>query len=145
MKTRASTVRRVGREPAHGPADIGGLATHLKKNEPGTDEFSREPVSNQMIGTLEMVHVELTPHLFTFFPHLKGKELAFEVETARQVIQQLERVAPGIAFYLCDERGSLRPHVNLFIGQDRVVDRQNLTDRIAPGTRVLVMQALSGG
>lgn len=92
-----------------------------------------------------MVRVELTPHLFTFFPHLKGMQLAFEVETAREVVAQLERVAPGIAFYLCDERGSLRPHVNLFIGQERVIDRRHLSDRIAPGTRVLVMQALSGG
>lgn len=92
-----------------------------------------------------MVHVELTPHLFTFFPELKGRRLELEADTVAAVVRRLDETAPGIAFYICDERGSLRPHVNVFVGENRVNDRQGLTDRVPPGSRVYIMQALSGG
>lgn len=92
-----------------------------------------------------MISVELTKHLFTFFPQLEGEEISIEAARARDIIDALEVRAPGIAFYLCDERGSLRPHVNLFIAGERIVDRQNLTDSVPDGCRVHIMQALSGG
>ena len=92
-----------------------------------------------------MVKVELTPHLFTFFPALKGRPLVVEAETVAQVVRELDQLAPGIGFYICDERGSLRTHVNIFVGEDRVNDRQRLTDPVPAGSRVHIMQALSGG
>jgi hypothetical protein len=92
-----------------------------------------------------MVHVELTPHLFTFFPELKGRRLEVEADTVAGVVRALDEIAPGIALYVCDERGSLRTHVNVFIGENRMNDRQRLTDRVPAGGRVFIMQALSGG
>jgi hypothetical protein len=92
-----------------------------------------------------MVYVELTAHLFTFFPELKGRRLELEADTVAAIVRRLDELAPGIALYVCDERGSLRPHVNVFIGENRVNDRQGLTDRVPPGSRVCIMQALSGG
>ena len=92
-----------------------------------------------------MVTVELTRHLFAFFPALEGKEIAVEASTVAEVVQEMERIAPGFAFYICDERGRLRRHVNVFVGDEMLADRDRLTDRVAPGTRVLIMQALSGG
>lgn len=92
-----------------------------------------------------MISVELTKHLFTFFPQLEGEDISVEARYASDIIQALEMRAPGIAFYLCDERGSLRPHVNLFIAGERIVDRQKLNDLVPDGCRVHIMQALSGG
>lgn len=92
-----------------------------------------------------MVKVELTRHLFTFFPQLADKELVVEATTVAEVVQAIEKLAPGFAFYVCDERGRLRTHVNIFIGQDRVGDRHKLSDRVEPDARVYIMQALSGG
>jgi len=92
-----------------------------------------------------MPRVELTRHLFAFFPHLTHRDLEVEASTVREAIAALERLAPGIAFYICDERGSLRPHVNVFIGDERVVDRKGLTDRLRPNDRLFILQALSGG
>jgi molybdopterin synthase sulfur carrier subunit len=92
-----------------------------------------------------MISVELTKHLFSFFPQLEGEEILIQARSARDIIAALEARAPGIAFYLCDERGNLRPHVNLFIAGERIVDRQNLADLVPDGCRVHVMQALSGG
>jgi molybdopterin synthase sulfur carrier subunit len=92
-----------------------------------------------------MAKVELTRHLYSFFPALEGQEIAVEASTVAELVQQLERIAPGIAFYICDERGRLRRHVNIFVEQERIADREKLSDRLDPDSRVFVMQALSGG
>lgn len=92
-----------------------------------------------------MARVELTRHLFTFFPDLEGRELVVDGATVADVIANMERLAPGFAFYVCDELGRLRRHVNVFVDEERVEDRRALSDRVGPDTRVLIMQALSGG
>jgi sulfur-carrier protein len=92
-----------------------------------------------------MPKVELTRHLYRFFPHLQGQELVVEASTVAEVVRALEAIAPGFAFYICDERGRLRTHVNVFIGDERIVDRERLTDRLEPNARVFILQALSGG
>lgn len=92
-----------------------------------------------------MARVELTRHLFTFFPDLEDRELLVEAETVADVVAAMERIAPGFAFYVCDERGRLRRHVNIFVGDEHVTDRGRLTDRVEPDSRVFIMQALSGG
>lgn len=92
-----------------------------------------------------MATVKLTRHLFTFFPQLDGQELVVEATNAAEVVSALDKVAPGIAFYICDELGRLRTHVNIFLGDERIADRERLTDPVGPDTRVFIMQALSGG
>jgi hypothetical protein len=89
--------------------------------------------------------VELTRHLYRFFPHLEGKEIEVEASTAAGVVRALEELAPGFSFYVCDERGSLRRHVNMFIEENAVTDRRALSDAVEPGSRVFILQALSGG
>ena len=92
-----------------------------------------------------MAHVELTRHLTELFPDLKGKELTVDATTVADVVRGMEEIAPGFAFYVCDERGRLRQHVNIFIGEERVLDRARLTDPVDAQSRVYIMQALSGG
>jgi molybdopterin synthase sulfur carrier subunit len=92
-----------------------------------------------------MPTVELTRHLYAFFPHLQGKALSVEATTVAEVVREIERLAPGFAFYVCDERGRLRTHVNIFIEQERVRDRARLSDPVQPTSRVFILQALSGG
>lgn len=92
-----------------------------------------------------MVKVELTRHLYQFFPDLEHRELSVEASSVAEVVQEMEKLAPGFAFYVCDERGRLRRHVNVFIQDEMVRDRGKLTDRVPPDSRVLIMQALSGG
>lgn len=92
-----------------------------------------------------MAKVELTRHLFAFFPQLEGAELNVDARTVADVVHGLEAIAPGFAFYVCDELGRLRLHVNIFIGDARIVDRARLTDRLEGDSRVTIMQSLSGG
>lgn len=92
-----------------------------------------------------MARVELTRHLFTFFPSLEGRDLTVPGRTVAEVIQEVENLAPGFAFYVCDESGRLRQHVNVFVDGRPIKDRGTLTDPVADGSRVLILQALSGG
>ena len=92
-----------------------------------------------------MVTVHLTRHLYSFFPQLEGKEIAVEASTVGEVVRAIEGLAPGIGFYICDERGRLRTHVNIFVDKQIIRDRRGLSDAVADGGEVHVLQALSGG
>ncbi|MCX4247523.1 MoaD/ThiS family protein [Paraliomyxa miuraensis] len=92
-----------------------------------------------------MAQIEFTQHLPTLFPHLRGGPLPLEASTVAELVAALDRLAPGVAFYVCDERGRLRRHVNIFVDGELLVDRQHLSDPLEPDTRVFIAQALSGG
>lgn len=92
-----------------------------------------------------MPTVELARHLYAFFPQLEGRKITVEAATAAEVVAAIEKIAPGFAFYICDERGSLRPHVNIFVGDDLIADRKRLSDKLTANSRVYILQALSGG
>jgi sulfur-carrier protein len=89
--------------------------------------------------------VDLSPHLPPLFPQLAGGPLDVPANTVAELIQRLDELAPGVAFYICDERGRLRQHVNVFVAGEMIVDRRGLGDRLEPTTRVFIAQALSGG
>lgn len=90
-----------------------------------------------------MAKVRLPRHLLRHFP--APAEIEAEGATVREVLDRLERAHPGLTAYLLDERGALRKHVNVFVGNEMVRDRLALSDPVAPGGEVYVMQALSGG
>jgi molybdopterin synthase sulfur carrier subunit len=92
-----------------------------------------------------MAQVTLTRHLTTLFPQLPGAALSVDAATLAELVAALERMAPGIAFYICDERGRLRQHVNIFVNDEMLVDRKALGDRLDASSRVFIVQALSGG
>ena len=92
-----------------------------------------------------MAQVELTQHLKNLFPQLAQTPLSLEAPSLASVIGELERLAPGVAFYICDERGRLRRHVNIFVDNELLIDRNTLSDPLHEGSRVFIAQALSGG
>jgi hypothetical protein len=103
-------------------------------------QTEREP-----IYSLAMATVELTRHLYTFFPQLEGRTIEVCATTVAGVVDELERIAPGFKFYVCDEYGRVRQHVNIFVGEERIADRNRLSDPVGPDSRVFILQALSGG
>lgn len=91
-----------------------------------------------------MPTVKFTRHLVRFFPTL-GDNVAVEGRTVAEVIAALDAQYPGLGGYIVDETGALRKHVNIFLGNDLIADRQTLSDKVRPDDRVFVFQALSGG
>jgi hypothetical protein len=61
------------------------------------------------------------------------------------LIDELERRHPGFASYIVDETGRLRRHVNIFVGEEPIRDRERLGDALTPDGKVFILQALSGG
>jgi predicted phage tail protein len=92
-----------------------------------------------------MAIVKLTGHLHTYFPALAGKDLHVDATTVAEVVQAMEQRAPGFAFYICDEAGRARPHVNIFVDGQRISDRTRLSDPVGANAEVFILQALSGG
>lgn len=92
-----------------------------------------------------MPKVELTAHLFRFFPALKNQELKVPAGSVAEVLRAVDAISPGFCDYVLDERGSLRRHVNLCVNDTLVVDRKTLSDHVGDGATVYIFQALSGG
>jgi hypothetical protein len=90
-----------------------------------------------------MPHVTFTRHLRRFFPALEAADVPGA--TVRELIDELDRRHPGFASYVVDETGRLRRHVNVFIGEEPLRDRERLSDPITPEQRISILQALSGG
>jgi molybdopterin synthase sulfur carrier subunit len=91
-----------------------------------------------------MPRVRFTPHLRKFFPDLHNGD-SIDAPTVAALLDALEQRYPGFAAYIVDERGRLRQHVNIFVGQQLIVDREHLQDALTPQDEVYIMQALSGG
>lgn len=91
-----------------------------------------------------MAFVRFTNHLRKFFPDLHNNE-PISADTVAALVTALEARHPGFSSYIVDERGRLRQHVNIFVGQSLIHDRESLTDPLRDDDEVYIMQALSGG
>lgn len=70
-----------------------------------------------------------------------ASEVRVRAATVAELLAQLEREHAGLEGWILDERGVLRPHVNVF------VDGEPATPETATGTddRVEILPAISGG
>ncbi len=90
-----------------------------------------------------MPSVKFTQALKRFYPGLD--EMTVEATTVEEVLQAIGREYPKLPSYITDEHGVLRKHVNIFIGNAMIRDKQKLSDPVKEGDEVYIMQALSGG
>ncbi|MDH5476616.1 MAG: MoaD/ThiS family protein [Cyclobacteriaceae bacterium] len=90
-----------------------------------------------------MAKVKFTAALKRFFPSLD--EIEVEGDSVQEVITGVNKKFPGITNYILEEDGSLRKHVNIFLENDMISDRDNLSDQVKSNDQILIFQALSGG
>ena len=64
-----------------------------------------------------------------------------DAETVTELLQALEQSQPALSGWILDERGKLRPHINVFINGELGRPESALED----GDRVDVIPAISGG
>jgi molybdopterin converting factor small subunit len=74
-----------------------------------------------------------------------ARELAVSAASVRAALAELERRHPALYRSVCDETGSVRRHMNLFINSDHVRDRGGLDAPLAAGDVVTILPAVSGG
>jgi molybdopterin synthase sulfur carrier subunit len=68
-------------------------------------------------------------------------EHEMEGVTVAELLRELERVHPAVAGWILDERGLIRPHINVFVNGER--GREGTA--VAPDDRIEVLPAISGG
>jgi len=89
-----------------------------------------------------MPHIAFTSQLQRF---TETPQVHTAAATLRYALEAAFGVNPRLRHYVLDEQGHLRQHVVIYISGRRVIDREALTDPLAPEDKVYVLQALTGG
>ena len=87
-----------------------------------------------------MADVHLPNTLPRVFPDLP-RRIELEAGTVDEVIDQLDQRWPGMRDRLCASRSALRPHINVYVDQERA----GLETALRPASRLDVVAAISGG
>ena len=72
-------------------------------------------------------------------------ELRLDATDLRGVLDELERSHPRLHRSICDETGRVRPHVNLFVNDLHMAERDGLDTVLASGDVITSLPAVSGG
>ena len=96
-----------------------------------------------MNGPVEKVTVHLPLALREF---VGGQErITVAGGTVRQALGELARKHPLAGARILGPEGNLRRHVNVFLGEINVRDRQGLESRIETGDEIFIIPAVAGG
>ena len=89
----------------------------------------------------------ITVHLPAALRRYSGgiSDLSLSAATVRGALAELERDHPSLYRSICDETGSVRRHLNVFVNSSHVRDREGLDTRLSPGDVVTILAAVSGG
>jgi hypothetical protein len=85
------------------------------------------------------VRVRIASQLYSYTGGLKVVEV--EAVSVGEAIAPLDRRFPGLAFRVIDEQSQIRPHINIFLGEEKVRD---LTAAVPAGAEIYIVGALSG-
>ena len=86
------------------------------------------------------VRIRIAPLLYSYTGGLKIIEV--EADTVGEAIAAIDRRFPGVAFRVIDEQGQVRPHMNIFLGEQSIRD---LLTPVFAGGEIYIVGALSGG
>jgi sulfur-carrier protein len=87
----------------------------------------------------------VTVHLPSPLVPFAGGRKRVVLDGPRDVGEALRALPEGARDRVLDERGHVRPHVNVFVGPDNVKDTGGLSTRLAEGAELHVIAAVSGG
>lgn len=77
--------------------------------------------------------------------HLACPPATVRAATVREALEAVFATNPPLRSYILDDQGALRRHVNVFVNDRMIGDRQRLSDAVADQDEIYVLQALSGG
>lgn len=92
-----------------------------------------------------MPTVEMTSHLYRFFPELKNRKIVVPAGSVAEVLGEVDKIVSGFSDYILDERGALRRHVKISINNTILIDKKALSDHVQDDGTVYIFQALTGG
>lgn len=74
-----------------------------------------------------------------------GYSLITEETTIGDILRNSLRQDDGILFGIIDETGSVRSHINIFVGSENIRHRDGLDTVISDGAEISIFPAVSGG
>ena len=74
-----------------------------------------------------------------------AEQLSIPAATVRAVLEDLERSQPALYRNICDETGTVRRHLNVFVNSDNMRDLDGVDTTLMPGDLVTILPAVSGG
>jgi adenylyltransferase/sulfurtransferase len=91
--------------------------------------------------------VGVTIHLPTALRKYCGgaADVPVSANTVKTALGELEKTQPALYVNLCDERGRVRRHLNVFVNSDHMRDRDGLDTPLNDGDVVTILTAVSGG
>jgi molybdopterin converting factor small subunit len=95
--------------------------------------------------------MQVLVHVPTSLRQFSGGERQVRVEcdesTLACVFARLHASHPGVVERALDERGEVRPHVNVFVDGEsiRAGARRGMATPVTPGSEVWILPAVSGG
>lgn len=76
----------------------------------------------------------------------QGKgSLVLEATTVRELLEQMDRLHAGMKSRLCEDDGSVRRFVNLYLNEEDVRFLQGLETPLKDGDEVSIVPAMAGG
>ncbi|MDX8434201.1 MULTISPECIES: MoaD/ThiS family protein [Mesorhizobium] len=97
-------------------------------------------MSNATARNVPLVVARLPGVLIDLFPGAP-RRVELPASTVKEMIDGLDARWPGMRDRICDSRPAIRRHMNVFLDGERAT----LETRLAPGTEVFVLTAISGG
>ena len=95
------------------------------------------------MGSTPTITIHVTGPLRTYCAG--ATQLAISAHTVRAALEDLERSQSALYRNLCDETGTVRRHLNVFVNSDNVRDLNGVDTALTPGDVVTFLPAVSGG
>ena len=72
-------------------------------------------------------------------------QLSISAHTVREALEDLQRSQAALYRNVCDETGTVRRHLNVFVNSDNVRDLNGVDTTLTPGDVLTILPAVSGG
>ena len=74
-----------------------------------------------------------------------ASQLALSAPSVGAALEELARIWPALHRNICDETGAVRRHINVFVNELHMRERDGLDTALAPGDVLTILPAVSGG
>jgi molybdopterin converting factor small subunit len=90
------------------------------------------------------VHVLIPGPLQPFAGGRRRVDIA-AASTVADALAELAEAHPGVRDRVLDERGEVRPHINIFVGEENIRDADGLATPLPSDCELAILPAVSGG
>ena len=88
---------------------------------------------------------QIPSYLAAFADGQRSLKIDLSPPTVQEALAALWRLHPALRDRILDERGEVRQHINIFVGDEAIRFADGLATKVPNGTEILIVPAVSGG